>query len=259
MFAAFDLNIDDINNSFKEHGNKLFLENKRKVEVELNEFLDKYGSVDGTSIQNNWFPQIEADVFISHSHNDHEKAIILAGWLNQVFKLNVFLDSCVWGSADALLKKIDDSYCWMSDLDSYSYEKRNYSTSHVHTMLSVALNSMIDKSECLIFLNTPNSINTKDVIQLKTTSPWIYLEIAMSKIVRKKIPDRKILKKAHFESVANELTINYRLDTRHLHPLSIQDLNRWKKVYSQARDIIHPLDVLYKQHNLTEDLSIVIG
>ena len=195
MFAGFDLDLSDINPRFKNQGYRLFLESKKKVEKELNEFLESDGSIDGTSMQNDWFPQIESDIFISHSHNDYEKAITLAGWLNETFKLDVFIDSCVWGSADVLLKKIDDSYCWMSDVGSYSYEKRNYSTSHVHMMLSAALTSMIDKSECLLFLNTPNTINTKDVIEQKTKSPWIYLEIQISQLVRKKIPERKLIKK----------------------------------------------------------------
>ncbi|MGC7946837.1 hypothetical protein [Bacillus sp. II_CA] len=259
MFAGFDLNLTDIDFTYKEDGNRLFLENKRKVENELSEFLNKDGVIDGTSIQNNWFPQIETDVFISHSHNDFDKAIALAGWLKHHFKLNVFIDSCVWGSADALLKKIDDDYCLISDGGSYSYEKRNYSTSHVHTMLTVALSSIIDKAECLLFLNTPNSISTKDVIQQQTNSPWIYLEIVMSQLVRKEKPGRKILKKSLFENAQKELNINYRLDMEHLHPLTLQDLHNWNHSFSKADAIIHPLDMLYKQHNLTEDFSLLLG
>ncbi|MDQ0859866.1 hypothetical protein [Bacillus sp. V2I10] len=142
---------------------------------------------------------------------------------------------------------------------SYSYEKRNYSTSHVHAMLSAALSSMIDKSECLIFLNTPNSINYKDVIQQQTKSPWIYLEIAMSQIVRKKTPNRKVFSKSYFEAAGKELAINYNLDMRHLQPLTLQDLTRWKDAYNNATNIIHPLDVLYKQHKLTDDFSLIPG
>jgi len=34
----------------------------------------------------------------------------LAGWLNSTFGLEVFIDSCVWGSADGLLKKVDENF-----------------------------------------------------------------------------------------------------------------------------------------------------
>ena len=70
-------------------------------------------------------------------------------------------------------------------MHSYSYEKRNYSTSHVHMMLSVALTKMIDNTECLFFLNTPKSI-TPDTIINQTESPWIYSEITTSQLIRKK-------------------------------------------------------------------------
>ncbi|MGQ4668795.1 hypothetical protein ACUIJN_23725 [Metabacillus halosaccharovorans] len=258
MFTGFDLSLEEFDSSFKEHGNKIFNLNKKRVEKELTDFLESDGSINGTSMQNNWFPQFEADVFISHSHNDYEKAITLAGWLNQVFNLDVFIDSCVWGSADMLLKKIDDRYCWMSDVGSYSYENRNYSTSHVHAMLSTALNSMIDKSECLIFLNTPNSINTKEVVQQKTNSPWIYLEIGFSQLIRKKAPNRKLIKKAIFEAAEKELTINYNLETKHLLPLNIKNLYSWKEAYDRATVNLHPLDVLYNQYKLIKVPSLIL-
>ena len=55
----------------------------------------------------------------------------------------------------------------------YDYNKRNYSTSHVHMMLSTALTMMMDEAECVIFLNTPNALSTKDIVH-KTESPWIF-------------------------------------------------------------------------------------
>lgn len=47
-------------------------------------------------MQVSWFPQIKADVFISHSHSDEKLAIIFAGWLYNAFGLTAFIDSCVW-------------------------------------------------------------------------------------------------------------------------------------------------------------------
>lgn len=52
-------------------------------------------------------------------------------------------------------------------------------------IFSVALTQMIDNTECLFFQNTPNSITPNATIN-HTESPWIYFEIAMSRLIRKK-------------------------------------------------------------------------
>lgn len=55
-----------------------------------------------------------------------------------------------------LLREIDEKYCRHSNGTSFDYDKRNYSTSHVHMMLSIALSRMIDKCESVFFLNSEN-------------------------------------------------------------------------------------------------------
>lgn len=256
MFAGFNLEASEAFTSYKKVGYQIYNENKKQVEKELESFINSDGSLDGTEMQNNWFPQIKADIFISHSHNDEEKAVCLAGWLKQTFDLNAFIDSYVWGSADALLKRIDNKYCKNTGEESYNYEKRNYSTSHVHTMLSTALTKMIDNTECIIFLNTPETICASDIIQ-QTKSPWIYLEIAMSQLVRKTEPNRTLgfIKKAMFEA-SEKLTIKYNLDMQHLESINQRSLQEWYHDY-EIRDFgsltkgsngIHPLDVLYTKY-----------
>src|SRR5690606_26606894 len=84
--------------------------------------------IDGSKLQADWFPNIEADIFISHSHRDKDLAIALSEYLYQNFDLNVFIDSCIWGYSDEHLKIIDDKYCLNSDQTTYNYSKRNYST-----------------------------------------------------------------------------------------------------------------------------------
>lgn len=259
MFAGFELTLKENFTSYKELGNQLYNKNKKIIRRDLEAFLNSEGTIDGTEMQNEWFPQIQSDIFISHSHLDHEKALELSGWLNSTFNLNVFIDSCVWGSADDLLRMIDDSYCLNENAGSYSYEKRNYSTSHVHMMLSVALSSMIDKTECLIFLNTPSSIGTKSVIQQQTNSPWIYMEVALSQMIRKNLPNRKtILKKSKFEASEKELDIQYQLDTRHLQKINSEDLENWKVFYNQMKSKVHALDVLYSQKNLIKNSNAIL-
>ena len=35
-------------------------------------------------MQNDWFSQVSADIFISHSHNDKDVANTFAGWLYMI-------------------------------------------------------------------------------------------------------------------------------------------------------------------------------
>lgn len=176
----------------KEFGQGLFDEQKSKVQSQLCSYALYEDVLDATHIEEEWFPSIDADVFISHSHMDQELAIGLAGWLNKIFGISSFIDSCVWGYADDLLKIIDKKYCVSKrkpdgSIDTYDYKKRNQSTAHVHMILNTALQKMIDKTECLVFLNTPNSLLIDDVIGGSTTaSPWIYSELSFSRMCRQK-------------------------------------------------------------------------
>lgn len=271
MFLGFKLTLDDndfdfdIEHNYYNIGNSIFKQNKKVIKEELDSFINKDGSIDGSKLQEKWFPQIKSDVFISHSHQDEKSAIILAGWLNKVFGLNVFIDSSVWGYSNDLLKIIDDRYCRNGDCGNYDYNKRNFSTSHVHMMLSSALSSMMDRTEALFFLNTPNSNTVIDLMD-KTKSPWIYSEIEISKLIRRK-KDRTILKGPTFTSemrkVLNEsvetLDMNYDLDLDHLIHLDTQGLKAWEEEYKKYAKYIQgifseglekpfALDVLYKQN-----------
>ena len=65
MYIGFELNI--LNNSFPDYyqvGKTIYDENKRTIKLELNKFLLPNGSLDGSKMQENWFPQVKADIFI---------------------------------------------------------------------------------------------------------------------------------------------------------------------------------------------------
>src|SRR5260221_3829122 len=166
-------------------------------------------------MQGNWFRQFESLVFFSHSHNDENTAITLAGILYGNFGIKSFIDSCIWGYASDLLWLIDNRYCLNDVGETFNYQKRNRSTSHIHTMLSMALAKMIDHSECLFFINTPNSLSAEDVID-KTESPWIYLELGMTKLVKIQIPERRFLSESKTFSKAHhfdeDLRVKYEVD-----------------------------------------------
>jgi hypothetical protein len=256
MFAGFNLKDldDDFISSYLDKGYIVFNENVKHIEKELDNFILNDGSIDGSKLQADWFPEVKADIFLSHSHGDREKAIALAGWLRSTFGLTVFIDSCVWGYANTLLRKIDDIYCKNTNSNTYNYDKRNYSTSHVHMMLSLALTKMMDSTECLIFLNTPNSIATNEVIDNQTKSPWIFHEIATSSVLRKQKPHRfGLIKKGYYFENAQILTIKYNLDLSDLIDISTANLLEWKNDFNVEGDS-HSLDVLYKKHKLIDIL-----
>lgn len=236
-------------------GKKRYNAIKTGIEETINSFVLQNGKIDGSKMQANWFPQIDANIFISHSHNDENLAIVLSEWLHTEFGLSAFIDSCVWGYADKLLKLIDDEYCLNTGGQTYNYTKRNYSTSHVHMMLSTALTMMIDKAECILFLNTPNSITPYDVVS-KTKSPWIYSEIAMTSLVRQKPVEEYRLKRivesfSEGGELRKSLDVEYIINTEHLTEINADILDNWRKSWPFGGEKYspdytqHALDILY--------------
>lgn len=220
-----------------------------RSEKEMHNTLDLYmrpgGSLDAAKMTDDWFPDFKADIFISHSHNDKDLAIDLAYYLETVFNVTCFIDSCVWGYSNALLKQIDDKDCYNSETGTYDYERRNYTTSHVHMILATALTKMIDKCECLFFLNTPSSISVSDARKgTETNSPWLYYEILMAKFINKITPDRYegMIKMAVLTERA--LVIDYPADLSHLDPLDFPDLVNWRNTLTRST-AEESLDALY--------------
>lgn len=255
MYTGFNIEVADEFKEFEGKGLEVFVDFKEKVERGINSYISKSGTIDGTMMQSDWFPQINADIFISHSHKDQNKAIMFAGWLKKRFGLTAFIDSLVWGYANDLLRDIDDEYCLNPTKTMYDYNKRNETTSHVHSMLSTALVMMIDKTECLMFLNTPSSIQISDAVE-KTKSPWIYFEIGISKYIDRKIRRKpELLKKGQFEAKNESLDIEYRLPTEGLVNLCYEDLRMWETLKNFNVDQ-HPLDVLYKQKGITPEVLL---
>lgn len=239
-------------NKIIDNYKNLFLEYESAIKKSIVEYIGESGSMQADEIESDWFPTIRADIFLSHSHKDKELALFIAAWIYSEFGLYVFIDSLIWGNCSDLLRDIDDKYCLNANKNTYSYEKRNISTAHVHLLLATALTKMIDQTECLFFLQTPNSINTKtEVSKKETTSAWIYHEISISNLIRINPPQRLTIKSTQFvEGYAMDSTrnfqMNYPVDLSNLTLLRESDLKEWLCLH-KSNSTMHPLDSLYQK------------
>lgn len=231
---------------FYNEGQSALEDTKSAVQNKLKTVLLGDGSIDGIATQDNWFPQVKADVFISHSHCDDSEVVALAGLFHSM-GLRTFVDSHIWGYAEDLLRGIDNEYCFDEYTGLYNYSQRNMSTAHVHAMLSMALFMMIDNAECVIFYDTPNSIDVSEVIK-RTHSPWIYEEMTMTRLVRKypleHYRPQVIIESKEDFSVRKSLDIKYAIDTSHLTNIDNDMFDQWykKAQYKKGTDV---LDALY--------------
>lgn len=190
--------------------------------------------IDGDRLAKLWFPKGKYHVFISHSHADINMAHYLAKWLEVNCELSCFIDADVWGNAFDLLEEIERAHCqrvWNGKEYVFDDEQRTLATSHVFSMLSIALMEAIDNIECPIFIETNNSVPLKTAIQSKTLSPWIYEEVNFMNKLQRKTPSwlmetryfsadkREIL----LEKACDSLKISHQIPTNGL--LRIQSKN----------------------------------
>lgn len=269
MFIGFNLQLDkrakifqgtyDFN-ELQEVGKQHLDDQKASCEECLMNYVDN-DEIDGSKIQNAWFPQISADIFISHSRKDKDLACALAGWINKTFGLKCFIDSNVWGYSEELLEEMNSRLSNKRKDGNggylYNHQSCNQVSQHVNTMLSIALQKMIDKVETVIFLNTDNAVRVYDDTQMeKTYSPWIYSEIVCTQLVRKKpllaYRDYSTVKKEYsaiYESAQFIMhsAISYNVSLKHLKTLTERDLIRWDMEYLKNwRNYQYKLDALYK-------------
>ena len=255
MYSAYTLSSLSFNENPDEYYRAGLAQKSGKaaaLQRELKKYICEDGSLSATRIQAEWFPSLQADVFLSHSHRDEKMAITLSGYFKKIFGLTTFIDSCVWGYAPDLLEAIDSQYCRNKGESTYNYQKRNLSTGHVHMMLANALTRMIDKTECLIFYATPRSIDVHKSIQMnRTFSPWIFHEIETARTIRQHKERKPQIKENVLHADSSErLSISYDLDFSDFIGLDADDINEWRQLIEKQGGI-HALDLLYKKFGLS--------
>lgn len=265
MYKKFKLNLDVLRkikfsndndwNDLVIIGRSDFEKRQELVECDLKKFTNPDGSLQAEEIINSWFPSMNADIFVSHSHKDEDLVLGLAGWLKKNFGLTTFIDSVVWGYSDTLLKIIDNKYCKNKGSSTYNYEKRNRSTSHVHMMLSTALMQMIDRCEMFLFIETHNSFELLEYFNSsgETESPWIYSELSLASKLRENKPKRiqEITEARNLDFSMESLRIKYPVpaDDFRFIPLTFDNLIEWKSIGVES----------YKSGNLDKLYNMIKG
>lgn len=217
--------------------------NKEDIdEIFLESFYIKINGrymIDAKKLNQVWYPQLTSDVFISHSHKDVYKAKKLANILYEKFGLIAFVDSYVWQSCDVLLQRLDKKHCVLEYDDNgeviFNYDQCMFSSSHVHMMLAVSLMQIINSAKSIFVLDTDQSLFDMNG-NIKTSSPWIFFELALANLLIDKEPVFE-----HTASMQKRLNVCYPVDLKHLLPLGKNELIKWNRLCKYDGN---PLEVL---------------
>lgn len=213
------------------------------------------GVIDGKSLKELWFPKGRYHVFLSHSHGDIALARYFKAWLSYNCGLRCFIDADVWENAYDLIRDLDKKYSKPMGSSSYDYNRRNQTTAHVYSMLTMALFEAIDEIECPILIESANSVTLEEGIKKSTLSPWIYEEVGyMGKLPHKlpsRIPRMRYFSVGMESVILNEAAISDSLQMTH--PL---DVSGFKSIDKSDLSVMQyynkeeALNVLYKRKML---------
>lgn len=208
------------------------------------------GILTSDDLENEWFPELRCQIFISHSHIDEKTAQILKKWLRNNLGIDAFIDSEVWLYSKAIITEIVNEKFNNSIKCDQLHEHYKFTletSAKVNMILVSALTKMIDNTECLLFLNTNNSINTIDGYNNNYTySPWLFYELFISKLIKPKSKEKhRVIKKLGFIQESSETNINYPIDLGELVDINVEDLKKWSDKHKES-DNKYALDTLYE-------------
>ncbi len=113
-------------------------------------------------------PQLkDAQVFLSHSHADRNKALEVKNYLESKTNHRVFIDSLFWDYKDNIVKE-------MSKYDNTSKIEDAFTL-----ILRESLQDMIEKCPYFVFLKNKNSVSDQGLSHI-TYSAWIYKELKIA-------------------------------------------------------------------------------
>ncbi|WQY15213.1 TIR domain protein [Helicobacter pylori] len=193
-----------------------------RIAQKIRNILKKHGSrkdiiLNHRELQEAFFspfkPQLKnAQVFLSHSHADKNKALEVKDYLEEYLDAEcVFIDSLFWDYKDDVLNKL-------AEYDDISGIKDAFTL-----ILRESLECMIKKCPYFVFLQSSNSISNQglsrnqDLLKI-TYSAWIYEEL---KIANTLIADTTI-KESHIKAMRISYDVTNLL--RRFKPISLDSL-----------------------------------
>ncbi len=121
-------------------------------------------------------PQLKsAQVFLSHSHADKNKALKVKNYLESETDHRVFIDSLFWDYKDDVLNKL-------AKYDNTSKIKDAFAL-----ILRESLQDMIEKCPYFVFLQSNNSVSNQGLSRT-TYSAWVYEELKIAHSIRESRP-----------------------------------------------------------------------
>ncbi|GAA8903856.1 toll/interleukin-1 receptor domain-containing protein [Helicobacter pylori] len=116
-----------------------------------------------------------AQVFLSHSHADKNKALEVKNYLESKTNHRVFIDSLFWDYKDDVLNKLAE------------YDDTSKIEDAFTLILRESLQDMIEKCPYFVFLQSNNSVSNQGLSHT-TYSAWIYEELKIAHSIRESRP-----------------------------------------------------------------------
>ncbi|WRG33950.1 toll/interleukin-1 receptor domain-containing protein [Helicobacter pylori] len=162
MLPVFELDriAQKIRNILKKHGSR------KDIILKRNEIKEAFFSPFKPQLKN-------AQVFLSHSHADKNKALEVKDYLKNQTKRKVFIDSLFWDYKDDVLNKLA------------KYDDISRIEDAFTLILRESLQDMIKKCPYFVFLQSKNSVSNQglsrnqDLLKI-TYSAWIYEELKIA-------------------------------------------------------------------------------
>ncbi|WRF04035.1 TIR domain protein [Helicobacter pylori] len=150
-----------------------------RIAQKIRNILKKHGSrkdiiLNHRELQEAFFspfkPQLKnAQVFLSHSHVDINKALKVKGYLEEDLDAEcVFIDSLFWDYKDDVLNKLA------------KYDDISRIEDAFTLILRESLECMIKKCPYFVFLQSKNSVSLNQGLSQITYSAWIYEELRIA-------------------------------------------------------------------------------
>lgn len=225
------------------------------VLLEVRRYIEDNESIDTQEIINRIFPLDEPHIFISHKSEFASHAIRLANILYDKFSIVSFIDSQVWHHIDDVSEMINHKVSKIREdgnTVTYSHKSTSIVASNMFAMLSSSLFEVMDCSDGFIYIDSNNEehlekINKVNAKNLKTQSPWLFLEITYASKLRKKMhvrpkllaEDAIVIKStAGTESFSERRKVSFEYSKEIIDSKEISSLSR---VLGAQKNYVHPL------------------